>query len=586
MRVDFNIAILLLMSLILSACGGGSSGGSNRTPVAVTPPNPPPEPDPPLVGQFIDSPVAGLHYETDTQSGTTNQDGEFEYMAGETVRFYFGTWMIGEIEGQPTVTPFSLYNAPGLDDIRLVQHWINNAGPNRYYGDSRPLNRAINLAFLMQTLDIDNNPENGIVLPPELGEFTDGYVPILERGPLEFQDSRAVRGMVARARESGLWADGLRVQTIPLVLKHLTEQHFPDAMMSVTTSEFGTRFYTYDANGNRTQSDNDSNGDGTPESRTTYSGFNEFGQPTLIETDGDVDGIIDTRWISTFTSYGARTRDASDSGNDGIYEYDRRASFNERGQYTEIARYDDGSLNFRLTYFYNSDGTFDYTLRDSDGDGVIDTRTTYLSEDGLIVSRAYDDGDDGTINRTRREEYNANGDRILTELDNDGDGNLDYVARQTYNDQGLITSYIIDNDGDGVTDFVRTTTYNEIFQVVEYRDDTDGDGIIDQVTSNEYSTDGFRTMFERDEDGDGVYDRRISYTLDADGNQVESANDNDGDGVLDQIYTSTFNEYGQTLRRDADTNADGNIDSQSHYEYALAPSGNWFNRAGILMFSF
>ena len=585
MRVDFSIAILLLMSLILSACGGGGgSGGSNRTPVAVTPPNPPPEPDPPLVGQFIDSPVAGLHYETDTQSGTTNQDGEFEYMAGETVRFYFGNWMIGEIEGQSTVTPFSLYNAPGLDDIRLVQHWIDNASTGaRYFGDSRALNRAINLAFLMQTLDTDNNPENGVVLPPELSEFTDGYVPILERGPREFQSSRAVRGLVARARESGLWPDGLRVQTTPLVLKHLTEQHFPDAMMSVATSELGTRFYTYDANGNRTQYDNDSNGDGTPESRTIYSGYNDFGQATLIETDRDFDSTIDTSEISTFTSYGARTRNAFDEGNDGTYENDWRASYNESGQPTDTAQYDDGQLIYRTTYFYNSDGTIGYRLEDSDGDGAMDTRITELSEDGLLMSRAIDDGDNGTINRTRRFERNANGDLTLLELDNDGDGTPDFVAHRTYNDQGLITSSIEDFDGDGVTDYARTITYNELFQILEIRDDTDGDGIVDEVTSNQYSTDGFRTMFEFDEDGDGVYDQRTSFTLDADGNQIESTTDSNGDGVLDQIYTSTFNEYGQLMQQDIDYNADGNIDSQLNFEYGLAPSGNWFTRVGPLI---
>ena len=40
-------------------------------------------------GAFIDSPVEGINFRTETQSGTTNAAGEFQYLAGESVTFFY-----------------------------------------------------------------------------------------------------------------------------------------------------------------------------------------------------------------------------------------------------------------------------------------------------------------------------------------------------------------------------------------------------------------------------------------------------------------------------------------------------------------
>ncbi|OQX08977.1 MAG: hypothetical protein BWK73_23930 [Thiothrix lacustris] len=91
-------ALLMASSLaLLSACGGGSSdtaatdttttatsdtsttGNTNATPTT---------PDTSVkTGVFIDAPVKGLTYKTATQSGVTNDKGEFKYITGETVTF-------------------------------------------------------------------------------------------------------------------------------------------------------------------------------------------------------------------------------------------------------------------------------------------------------------------------------------------------------------------------------------------------------------------------------------------------------------------------------------------------------------------
>jgi hypothetical protein len=78
--------------LTLSACGGG--GASN------------------LVGQFVDDPVAGLSYTctsgTQTTTGVTDANGQFNYQAGQSCVFKVGNVTLGSISSIPTdgkVTP-------------------------------------------------------------------------------------------------------------------------------------------------------------------------------------------------------------------------------------------------------------------------------------------------------------------------------------------------------------------------------------------------------------------------------------------------------------------------------------------------
>ena len=118
---------------ILSACGGGG-GSSGSTPAA---------PVTPSTGVFIDSPVAGLHYQTATRSGTTNALGEYDYLPGETVTFSIGDIRLGTVTAGPVVSPLTLVN--GATDA---------TDPT-----------VTNIVRLRLTLDDDGNPDNGISIP-------------------------------------------------------------------------------------------------------------------------------------------------------------------------------------------------------------------------------------------------------------------------------------------------------------------------------------------------------------------------------------------------------------------------------------
>ncbi len=138
------------IAVSLSACGGGSSSdssndGSNAgSAINVAAPaagNADNNSSQILTGRLVDSAVSGMSYETATQSGVTDSDGAFSYMANETVTFSLGGIELPGVEGADVITPLSIFSTDDILD-----------------------NRVANLARLLQSLDADGNAENGIDL--------------------------------------------------------------------------------------------------------------------------------------------------------------------------------------------------------------------------------------------------------------------------------------------------------------------------------------------------------------------------------------------------------------------------------------
>ena len=128
-----------LTALLLSACGGGgSSGVSTETTNEVTESSPSTNL---LTGRFVDSAVEGLQYTTDSQSGVTGVDGTFDYLAGENVVSSIGDIVLPSVSGAELITPLSVFATDNITDQRVM-----------------------NLATLLQTLDTDGDPEDGITI--------------------------------------------------------------------------------------------------------------------------------------------------------------------------------------------------------------------------------------------------------------------------------------------------------------------------------------------------------------------------------------------------------------------------------------
>jgi hypothetical protein len=127
-----TICLALLTAGFLVGCGGGSS--SNAVGVA--------QQEAALKrGQFIDSAVSGVSYQTSKRSGTTDANGFFEYdIDGEPVTFSLGNTVLGSASSASVVHVFDV-----------------SSGAVMSQG-----NRGQRVAQLLQTLDEDGNPANGI----------------------------------------------------------------------------------------------------------------------------------------------------------------------------------------------------------------------------------------------------------------------------------------------------------------------------------------------------------------------------------------------------------------------------------------
>lgn len=123
-----GLCLIALMGAGLSGCLSGSSGSKRAADPAVQ------------SGVFVDSPVAGLGYSTDSRDGLTDDQGRFEYLADETVTFRIGDLELGSTLAGELLSPLDMIE--GAEDA------------------SHPA--VINMAVLLQSLDADGDLNNGI----------------------------------------------------------------------------------------------------------------------------------------------------------------------------------------------------------------------------------------------------------------------------------------------------------------------------------------------------------------------------------------------------------------------------------------
>ncbi|MBF0096917.1 MAG: putative Ig domain-containing protein, partial [Magnetococcales bacterium] len=101
-------------------------------------------------GVFLDSAVQGIRYRTASFEGVTDSSGGFSYKPGETVTFSIGGVVIG------TVTMGASKDLPIVTPTLLAQAMSTS--------DSAKENAVVNIVRLLQTLDDDGDPSNGINL--------------------------------------------------------------------------------------------------------------------------------------------------------------------------------------------------------------------------------------------------------------------------------------------------------------------------------------------------------------------------------------------------------------------------------------
>jgi len=127
-KKSFMTFYISLLSVLIASCGGGGGGSDNNPPPATA-----------ETGILLDSPVSGVNYQTATQSGVTDAQGQYSYIAGETVIFSIGDVVFPSTQAAPVVTPLDMIGETDLTDTSVI-----------------------NILRLLQSLDIDGDPTNGI----------------------------------------------------------------------------------------------------------------------------------------------------------------------------------------------------------------------------------------------------------------------------------------------------------------------------------------------------------------------------------------------------------------------------------------
>ncbi|MFD1699543.1 hypothetical protein ACFSB1_09430, partial [Halopseudomonas phragmitis] len=167
---------ILVFSLVplLSLSGCLSSSSSSRSAPQVH------------TGTFVDSPVAGLDYQgSQTQSGQTDEQGQFSYREGETISFAIGDLELGSAVGANILTPLSITpEADSADDQRVV-----------------------NMLILLQSLDADGDLNNGIQISEAIREHVSQNADSIyfDQPPADFRASLAT--LVDELQQAGAFTD-------------------------------------------------------------------------------------------------------------------------------------------------------------------------------------------------------------------------------------------------------------------------------------------------------------------------------------------------------------------------------------------
>jgi hypothetical protein len=349
-----NSILIVGLCAGLVACGGGSSSSDDNDNVSSNT----------QTGVFLDSPVANIGYRTETLEGVTNSLGEYDYVDGETVTFFIGDLKLPPVTASGTVTPLGL---AGSDDT------------------SNPT--VVNIIRLLQTLDEDGNPDNGITIT-ETAKSAATQVDF-ELSVTDFESSSAVTNLVANSGSSN----------VELISQNDAIAHFEDTLRDEgLLDDFSFYVATlpgvYEVVG--------INDDGLPE--TAQYTFNEDGSVVILFDDGSAETVS---WLvnsdgqlvfsGTIADVFTLTSGNQMSGNMDVVidNADGSPVFNTTGTIERVFRFDASTLPGTYEIVGENDeglyDTYQYTFNElgtvviTDEDGSTNIQSWSVNDDGQLV---------------------------------------------------------------------------------------------------------------------------------------------------------------------------------------------------------
>ena len=591
-----KLSTLTIILLALTACGGGGSSTDGTSPKqpptddstetpptddntetpptddnTETPPTddntetPPtddstetPPTDTPTVvlqGQFIGSPVSGMAYSTASQSGSTDANGTFNYIAGETIRFSIGDLTSFEIPAKQYITVFDLN--PLAEPITDREKLVEAIAYDKNY------QHVVNMAVFLQTLDDDAITANGIQLSPKVISFFTDFS--FEDYPLNFIGSTydfdiEFNQIIKLMNQEGIFKDARSVLFPAQAMAQLYSNLSGVAGPSGLSSEIITR---------------------TSDNKTIYTRELDYNETGLIlrdkskfESDIGSDNLVLTNYYSDYLY---------------IATYDYRNYLTNYSKDSGI----DGFLNETLEKIYNVDGSLEKTILklDYDDDNIIDTRseTIFDSVGRVIRSSTYDEGTDNlneeyttayddrgnTIreteafdiynNETQRTFYDNNILKSETVISYD-EGNEDYRLESIYNQQGKLLTFKTYDDGSSIPTATVEYTYNTQGYVTLYKIESSDEFDSNYTVAIEYYSNNLEKERLIDDNNDGIYDERTYYEYDSNANLILRTQDSNlSDQLIDREEAWVYDS--QNRNTEESTKYNGFLSSTTNYIY-------------------
>ena len=155
----------------------------------------------PKRGHFIDAPVGGLIFSTPSHSGKTEPSGAFDFFPDERVCLSIGSYSIGCTIAAHRISPLDLFEMADTSSSEVI-----------------------NMARLLQSLDVEGYAHNGIMITPEVVTAFEAAMATLGYDQLDFTNSEQIEQILLETAYQGdLQGLNLVVVSAEDAIQHLEE---------------------------------------------------------------------------------------------------------------------------------------------------------------------------------------------------------------------------------------------------------------------------------------------------------------------------------------------------------------------------
>jgi len=491
--MKITTSIILLFLLVGCGSDGSSSDGQLET----------------LSTQTIE----GLRYKVNNKTTTTNESGVLSCSENEEISVYAGAIFLSTLACKENLDIFDLANTKVPMNMMDYKKGIAD----------KSMNRLLNLASFLQSIDEDGNPSNGIVIPKEFEsiskdiklDFSDEYY--------SFKSAFNFRKLMYLGRKNNIWEENRKIVKPYVALDRLYKvMHLKPEIYALDSRHYK---YTHnESNGNIILTKINEN--------STFT-YDDLGERSVALFDKNNNGRIDFKNEYTYDKDGNRI-DINEYINDTIPIY-----FDNNGRAVYDYRDDNGSLTLykKREQSYNYDGNLkEYKFLDMKYHIFVDTNTNY--------------------------KYDKYGNNILKKVQVNPYESYCYITK--YNALGQKVLYELDVDCDKTIEQRTTFKYDQKNRNIATQTDYDANGIIDNNETIIYMEDGGRRSLSLIYDNNGNVDMNLSNVIDANENLLSSDFEST---FMNESHTKyEYSKTGKMLLENT-YNTDGELTYVSSYKY-------------------